>query len=244
MNSKRQTLRQHRAAPEAGSGSVAVGVDAPFSVWGGGQPRSRIPFPLPAAVENGTAEEDDEVWDMFGQGGPFDRCANCHREGHGVAQCMIPRPDGHVHGCSMCNTRDHRTIDCDYLQLPWGEQIDILVRERHNMPPLQGVPWYPMVYGYVYHNPGVDVQEFPWSIDFPQQTLIDPDLGIQAVDAMDTGLAYLQPVDPRTAIWEAVQTSFGGIQLAFVQYLRRVRVREKIQEMKELLRDEEKIGEL
>lgn len=43
------------------------------------------------------------------------QCANCKKFGHELADCVIPKGDGLVHGCPICNTQDHGLDECPKL---------------------------------------------------------------------------------------------------------------------------------
>ncbi|KAF4990361.1 hypothetical protein FGRMN_8496 [Fusarium graminum] len=134
----------------------------------------------------------------------------------------------------------HGTEACGWLLFDQYDLIDVLVKERGNMPPLHtSVSWYEVYEQHMSDNPGSQPEEsLPWTTFFSQETLRDVCLGIQAVDAMETGLDFFRPVDPSTASREIVQETFEGVRL------RRQRLTEKVREMKDWIKDEERIGEI
>src|SRR5690349_4165691 len=116
-------------------------IDRPFGLPGGGQPPSGFRPVRPFQVHNPTPEEEERLWDIYESIHPSSRCANCHREGHTVAQCIIPRSDGLVYGCVVCNTVLHDTGSCRLLSPDEDGLIDVLIRDRANMPPSSTVAW-------------------------------------------------------------------------------------------------------
>jgi hypothetical protein len=214
-------------------------IDRPFGLPGGGEPPSGVRPVRPFQVHDPTPEEEERMWDIYESLHPSNRCANCHREGHTVAECIIPRSDGSVYGCVFCNTVRHDTSSCQFLPLDEDGRIDVLVRDRANMPPLSKIAWY-RIYGiYVNNNPDILVEEaFPWTTTFGQETLRDTNLGIQAVDAMETGLTFLRPVDPCTSSWDRVQETFAYVLRRDKRYYDMLVV------MKDWLKDEERIDDI
>ncbi|KAJ4024519.1 hypothetical protein NW752_003087 [Fusarium irregulare] len=162
--------------------------------------------------------EDEVDYPVWGPPNRFARrrspvqCRNCTRLGHTIAKCMIPRNDGYVHGCALCNTWSHQTDDCRGLDKMHKDDIlDLFISNRANMPPLMATKcWYVSLYVYKYFKGPTIETGYPWTPEFGISVLNTPDLRIWATDAMELGIFWMRPVDPRMNSWEKVQQTFGG----------------------------------
>ncbi|KAJ4136439.1 hypothetical protein NW768_004052 [Fusarium equiseti] len=148
-------------------------------------------------------------------------CPNCLRQGHEIAKCMIPRSDGYVHGCALCNSSTHQTDDCRQLsRMHKNDMLDLFISNRANMPPLLATNWwYLSLYVYKYFMGPTIEDGYPWTPEFGISVLNDPDLQIWATDAMELGAFWMRPIDPRMSSWEKVQETFGGIPPDFRKML-------------------------
>lgn len=148
-------------------------------------------------------------------------CRSFAGVGHTVAKCMIPRPDGYVHGCALCNTWTHQTDDCQGLsELHKDDILDLFISNRANMPPLLATTcWYLSLYVYKYFKGPTIETGYPWTPEFGVSVLNIPDLRIWATDAMELGAFWMRPVDPRMSSWEKVQETCGGIPADFQELL-------------------------
>ncbi|KAM0561573.1 hypothetical protein ACHAPJ_002741 [Fusarium lateritium] len=247
--------RNCRIDPETRSDSLSIGQNrgdaisgVSFGLMGGGRPRSGLPDrePVPPLWEM-SPEDVFAFWDFVEVNRDQECCINCGREGHTVAQCMIPRSDGFVHGCVFCNSRVHGTFDCLSFPGELAEQVSVFVSNRANMPPLYSPFWVPFLFRYLYKNPGAHIEKgFPWTVEFAQESLQDPDVGIWAVDAMETGLACVRPVDPETRSLEEVWKRFQP-EMAFLGQLYPGRNKtgpfDRVGEMIDWIKDEPNAGE-
>jgi hypothetical protein len=69
-----------------------------------------------------------------------------------------------VYGCVVCNTVLHDTGSCRLLSPDEDGLIDVLIRDRANMPPSSTVAWYRIYSIYVNNKPDIPVEEaFPWT---------------------------------------------------------------------------------
>ncbi|KAH7191906.1 uncharacterized protein B0J16DRAFT_315608 [Fusarium flagelliforme] len=144
-------------------------------------------------------------------------CRNCLRGGHTIAKCMIPRTDGYVHGCALCNAWTHQTDDCrQLLEMDTEDRVNLFVSDRANMPPLlMRSNWYLVLCLYKYFADPTIEDGYPWTPEFGVSVLNDRNLEIWAEDAMEFGAFWMRPVDPQTSSWEKVQETFGGIPSLF-----------------------------
>ncbi|KAF4964137.1 hypothetical protein FSARC_7919 [Fusarium sarcochroum] len=246
--------RDYRIALETRSDSPSVGqnrgdaiLGVPFGLMGGGRPRSGIPDREPVPLWEMLPGDVMDYWDFVEANEDQVCCANCGRENHTVARCMIPMPDGFVHGCVFCNTRMHDTMECIQFPGVLDEQVAVLVSDRANMPPLYSPFWVPFLFRYRYKNPGAQIEEgFPWTVEFAKESLRNPDVGIWAVDAMEPGLAYARPVDPETKTWEEVWKAFQAEMASLGELYRgrnSTRPFDKVREMIDWIKDEPNAGE-
>ncbi|KAH6955577.1 hypothetical protein DER45DRAFT_541701 [Fusarium avenaceum] len=165
---------------------------------GGGQPPNGVRPVRPFQVHDLAPEAEEQLWDIYEFIHPSTRCVNYRREGHTVAQCVIPRPDRLVYSCVFCNTVRHDMGSCRFLHDEDG-LIDVLVRGGANMPQLSTVEWYRIYSIYVNNNPGIPVEEaFPWTTTFGQETLHDTSLGIQARNVLMTFDRYRYVLRPHS----------------------------------------------
>nr|CEG04552.1 unnamed protein product [Fusarium clavum]CEG05778.1 unnamed protein product [Fusarium clavum] len=144
-------------------------------------------------------------------------CRNRNRVGHTIAKCMIPRTDGYVHGCALCNAWTHQTDDCQQLlEIHMDDRINIFVSDRANMPPLlMRSNWYLVLYLQKYLVGPTIEDGYPWTPEFGVSVLNDRKLEIWAEDAMEFGAFWMRPVDPQTSSWGKVHETFGGITYLF-----------------------------
>ena len=61
-------------------------------------------------------------------------CANCDREGHGLAECIWPDLEGVICGCPACNDAGHSIEDCSFVEKTDEAIFRWLVTERNNKP--------------------------------------------------------------------------------------------------------------
>lgn len=145
---------------------------------GGGQPPSGVCPVRPFQVHDLTPEAEERLWDIYESIHPSTRCANYHREGHTVTQCIIPRPDVLVYGCVVCNTIQYDTGSCRFLPPDEDGLIDVLVSGRANMPQLSTVAWYRIYSIYVNNDPDIPVEEaFPWTTTLVKKPYTIPAYG-------------------------------------------------------------------
>ncbi|KAJ4256741.1 hypothetical protein NW762_008837 [Fusarium torreyae] len=185
-------------------------LDTPFSLPGGGQPRDGLPGRRRPPLLAMSLQDQREYLDLADARRHPVRCANCRRENHTVAQCMIPLSDGFVHGCVFCNDKGHTSKECPSYPRDLKKKLEVFVHGRANMPPLYGIVWPQILINYILRNRDAEIEEgFPWTVDFGRRIVLYPRLCIDAVDAMDRDLACLRPVDPRTRSLEEAQKSFN-----------------------------------
>ncbi|KAL1836816.1 hypothetical protein VTJ49DRAFT_4617 [Mycothermus thermophilus] len=94
----------HGRVPSQHSSGQAAQTPMPTGPFGQGGNS----FPRPILAAKGHKRGDQR------QSGPINRnrCGNYGVSGHEIKQCVIPRADGCVHGCPICNDPSHQYDDC------------------------------------------------------------------------------------------------------------------------------------
>ncbi|RSL60646.1 hypothetical protein CEP54_006632 [Fusarium duplospermum] len=148
-------------------------------------------------------------------------CANCERPGHKISECMIPRRDGYVHGCVFCNTTSHGTTQCANYSWDFDSQVDVLVLQRGNMPPLKDAPWRRLTREYMESSLIPFEEVFPWTRKFGKRVLKNPDLLEEAIKGIE--IPGYRPVDPKTATWATIEDTIEGTPGQFKKRLMEMR---------------------
>ncbi|KAJ3542998.1 hypothetical protein NM208_g3798 [Fusarium decemcellulare] len=136
-------------------------------------------------------------------------CGNCKEAGHQVTGCANVREDGFVHGCSICNSGDHYTHQCTLFDTALEKQVQVLVQNRANLPPLAGRSWYPVMYAYILESPlaaaAIAVEGLPWTVSFSKR--------VRSGERRDVVMDIMgsPPRDPRTGSWVAAKRTYGKL---------------------------------
>ncbi|EEU44521.1 uncharacterized protein NECHADRAFT_85156 [Fusarium vanettenii 77-13-4] len=157
--------------------------------------------------EGDVPEVDAETVDAADAEG-IAKCPNCKVEGHGIVECMMPRRDGYVHGCIHCSTAEHQTAKCDKHPRDTAKLVDLLVKQRPNMPPLKATPWYPALHEYMEVASLEAIESFPWRAQFGIEVIQDPLLRRRAVESIEKGRDF-RPVDPKMTDWVTIRERDG-----------------------------------
>ncbi|KAF5009303.1 hypothetical protein FDECE_4473 [Fusarium decemcellulare] len=166
----------------------------------------------PDVSDNGLLQEPTRIVEVSHTPEPVDPvqpviqgpvCGNCKEAGHRVTGCANVREDGFVHGCSICNSGDHYTHQCSLFDTALEKQVQVLVKNRANLPPLAGRSWYPVMYAYMRKNPFAPVEGLPWTVSFSKRVR-SGERRDAVVDIMGS-----PPRDPRTGSWVAAKRTYG-----------------------------------
>ncbi|KAF5969660.1 hypothetical protein FCOIX_10795 [Fusarium coicis] len=105
---------------------------------------------------------------------PGIRCVNCRLKTHTLRHCLDAENEPDIYGCILGNNENHVVDECNQFQsMSLKEQVELLVFERANMPPLavsKGFPkWYDLLEQAI---SSVDIDAsgpmkgFPWTGQF------------------------------------------------------------------------------
>ncbi|KAJ4135202.1 hypothetical protein NW768_004823 [Fusarium equiseti] len=105
---------------------------------------------------------------------PWSSCIECG-DHHALKDCLFV-PKGYVHGCTLCNTRDHAVDSCNQFQdMSLKEKAKLLVYERGSLPMLETSPDQPEWHWYLkeyLREAGQDAdvpKAFPWTLEFAKK---------------------------------------------------------------------------
>jgi hypothetical protein len=131
-------------------------------------------------------------------------CAHCGIEGHELADCQIPGPDGFVYGCPRHNTTEHSMDDCPEGWQWLSQRYTFLVSRRGCLPPILTSQYCWIVA----KNETPEYRSrrscFPWTSAFAKQMARDETYMARA----RTGTLLPErrrQCDPATRDWAAVQ---------------------------------------
>ncbi|KAJ3531565.1 hypothetical protein NM208_g8824 [Fusarium decemcellulare] len=132
-------------------------------------------------------------------------CGNCKKPGHVVSRCWTIQASGYINGCAICN-RGHNTKKCKQFPKDKPSQVDLLVFQRANLPPLANSHWFGLMLHHMERHPTTKVQGLPWSVEFCQELREDQARVDQlALNLSESGSADGRECDPDTKSWEAAK---------------------------------------
>ncbi|KAF4989645.1 hypothetical protein FDECE_14637 [Fusarium decemcellulare] len=141
-------------------------------------------------------------------------CGNCKKPGHVVSRCWTIQASGYINGCAICN-RGHNTKKCKQFPKDKSSQVDLLVFQRANLPPLANSHWFGLMLHHMECHPTTMVPGLPWSVEFCQELREDQARVDQlALNLSESGSADGRECDPDTKSWEAAKAYCARKQAA------------------------------